>query len=110
MAQGNVEVWLGSLLKASLESFHGVIRQASVAIQDPSFELMEFENSFPAQVKDVCYFYSYVYYCCVLMSIYIYLFIYIYKYIIIHILLGWYSWYSDDMDKRCRGCFDSGSH
>ena len=50
MAQGNVEVWLGALLKEALNSLHVVIRQASVAIQDPSFDLMEFENSFPAQV------------------------------------------------------------
>ena len=51
MAQGNVELWLGSLLKASLLAVHSVIRQASVAIADPNFDLMEFENAYPAQVN-----------------------------------------------------------
>ena len=80
MAQGNVEIWLGSLLKASLESFHGVIRQASVAIQDPSFELMEFENSFPAQVKDVGYFIFKLFICLLSLcsGVYIYIFIFIF--------------------------------
>ena len=48
MAQGNVEVWLGSLLKASFTAVHSVIRQA---IADPNFDLMEFENAYPAQVN-----------------------------------------------------------
>ena len=50
MAQGNVEVWLGSLLRCSLDSVHAVIRQAFVAISDPNLALIEFLNSFPAQV------------------------------------------------------------
>ncbi|XP_064627182.1 dynein axonemal heavy chain 5-like isoform X2 [Lineus longissimus] len=50
MAQGNVEVWLGDLLRISRKSIHGVIRTASIAITDPSFKLIEFENMFPAQV------------------------------------------------------------
>ncbi|CAH1798801.1 unnamed protein product, partial [Owenia fusiformis] len=50
MAQGNVEQWLGDLLAESRKSVHGIIRTASVTIQDPSFKLMEFENMFPAQV------------------------------------------------------------
>ena len=50
MAQGNVEVWLGTLLKAALSSLHAVIRNASVAVSDPNFELINFFNSFPAQV------------------------------------------------------------
>ena len=53
MAQGNVEVWLGSLLTASLNAVHAVIKQASVAVSDPNFELMEFENTFPAQVSTI---------------------------------------------------------
>ena len=53
MAQGNVEVWLGALLKEALNSLHVIVRQASVAIQDPSFDLMDFENSFPAQVNNI---------------------------------------------------------
>lgn len=51
MAQGNVEIWLGRLLDMVLQSVHAVIRNAVVAIKDPNFDLMEFLNSFPAQVQ-----------------------------------------------------------
>ena len=50
IAQGNVETWLGDLLRASRSSLHKIIRDASIGIQDSSFNLMDFENSFPAQV------------------------------------------------------------
>ncbi|CAF3386329.1 unnamed protein product [Rotaria sp. Silwood1] len=50
MAQGNVEVWLGDLLKMSRASLHKIIRDGAIAIQDPSFNLLDFLNSFPAQV------------------------------------------------------------
>ena len=40
IAQGNVEVWLGQLLQQAMDSLHGVIREASVAISSPSFELL----------------------------------------------------------------------
>lgn len=50
MAQGNVEHWLGSLLKASLHSVHLVIKSAYTAVSDPNMDLIEFLNSFPAQV------------------------------------------------------------
>ncbi|KAK3576985.1 hypothetical protein CHS0354_005992 [Potamilus streckersoni] len=50
LAQGNVEVWLGDLLRISRKSVHSVIRQAAVTIQDPNFKLIEFESMFPAQV------------------------------------------------------------
>eukprot|EP00117_Sycon_ciliatum_P004310 scpid857/ scgid8744/ Dynein heavy chain 5, axonemal; Axonemal beta dynein heavy chain 5; Ciliary dynein heavy chain 5 len=50
MAQGNVEIWLGQLLDISKASVHSVIRQASHAINDPSYEMMEFLENFPAQV------------------------------------------------------------
>lgn len=53
MAQGNVEIWLGKLLNMSKQSVHGVIRSASVAIKDPNFELIEFLNSYPAQVREI---------------------------------------------------------
>lgn len=50
MASGNVENWLGSLLKQALHSVHVVIKNAYTAISDPNMELIEFLNSYPAQV------------------------------------------------------------
>ena len=50
MAQGNVEVWLGSLMNMAQKSLHNVIRQAHFAVGDTSFQLLEFLNTFPAQV------------------------------------------------------------
>ena len=50
MATGNVENWLGSLLKETLHSVHVVIKNAWITIEDPNFQLIEFLNSYPAQV------------------------------------------------------------
>jgi len=51
MAQGNVEVWLGKLCMMACRSVRSVIRNASVSLQDPNFNLMEFLDSHPAQVS-----------------------------------------------------------
>ncbi|XP_028415244.1 dynein heavy chain 5, axonemal-like [Dendronephthya gigantea] len=50
MAQGNVEQWLLNLLNAAQGALHAVIKMASVAIKDPVFKLLEFMDTFPAQV------------------------------------------------------------
>ena len=51
MAQGNVELWLGELMKTTFKSLHSIIRTSSVAIADKdNFNLIEFESTYPAQV------------------------------------------------------------
>ena len=50
MAHGNVEQWLMHLLNMMQKSVHGVVRNAAITIQDSSFELMTFLDTFPAQV------------------------------------------------------------
>eukprot|EP00118_Oscarella_pearsei_P013119 m.101516 g.101516 ORF g.101516 m.101516 type:complete len:4701 (+) comp37133_c1_seq2:73-14175(+) len=50
MAQGNVEVWLGNLMREAHSTIHSVIRTAAHAVSDPSFQMFEFFDSFPAQV------------------------------------------------------------
>ena len=41
-----------NLLNAAQNALHGVIRMASVAIKDPVFKLLEFMDTFPAQVSE----------------------------------------------------------
>lgn len=50
MAEGNVEVWLNSLLKESQLSLHHVIRQAAEHIEESNFQLTEFLSTYPSQV------------------------------------------------------------
>ena len=50
MAQGNVENWLGALLKEALHSVHVVIKNAHIAVEDPSLDLIDFLNTSAAQV------------------------------------------------------------
>ncbi|ESO03023.1 hypothetical protein HELRODRAFT_80768, partial [Helobdella robusta] len=50
MAVGNVENWLGDLLKKSRRSVHGIICRAAGAIADINFRMLDFQNSYPAQV------------------------------------------------------------
>ena len=49
-ADGNVEVWLMSLMKMAHYSLHVVIRTAAIAIGDSGFDIMEFLDMFAAQV------------------------------------------------------------
>ena len=49
--QGNVELWLNTLLKESRSSLHSVIRMASIAIRDSGFKLKDFLDTYPAQVN-----------------------------------------------------------
>nr|KAG5688729.1 hypothetical protein BaRGS_032064 [Batillaria attramentaria] len=49
-AEGNVETWLMNLMNMAQRSLHGVIRTASTALQDPGLNLLEFIDTFPAQV------------------------------------------------------------
>ena len=50
-SQGNVEVWLNTLLRESRGSLRSVIQTASIAIKDPAFKLKDFLDAYPAQVK-----------------------------------------------------------
>ncbi len=52
-AEGNVEIWLMSLMKMAHSSLHGVIRTAAMAISDSNFQLLEFLSMFPAQVSEL---------------------------------------------------------
>ncbi|KAF0306204.1 Dynein heavy chain 5, axonemal [Amphibalanus amphitrite] len=49
-ADGSVEVWLMSLLKMAQQSLHAIIRQAHFVLQDATINVLNFLDSFPAQV------------------------------------------------------------
>ena len=51
MTQGNVEHWLGALLKEALHSVHVVVKNAAVAVEDPNFNMVDFLDTQPAQVS-----------------------------------------------------------
>uniref|UniRef100_A0A6I8N0V6 Dynein axonemal heavy chain 5 n=1 Tax=Ornithorhynchus anatinus TaxID=9258 RepID=A0A6I8N0V6_ORNAN len=50
LAQGNVEMWLGQLLNGIKKTLHITIRQAFVTVNEPGFEVFEFQAKFPAQI------------------------------------------------------------
>ena len=49
-AEGSVEIWLNSLLKASQEAVHSIIRKAYHVVNDSYFDLLEFTSKFQAQI------------------------------------------------------------
>jgi len=51
MCVGNVEVWLGQLLKSQRHSLHGLIRMCSQFINDQEFNLLQYLNEAIAQVR-----------------------------------------------------------
>ena len=51
IAQGGVELWLGSLMQMIFSSIHGIIRQAWYAINAEDFDLLKFISMFPAQIS-----------------------------------------------------------
>lgn len=51
IAKGPVELWLQDLLRVQQISLHGVIRAAYYQIIDPGYNLLNFLNHFPAQVR-----------------------------------------------------------
>ncbi|XP_076310266.1 dynein axonemal heavy chain 8-like [Tachypleus tridentatus] len=51
MAKGNVEIWLGELLKTQQRSLHGIIRECYQALDDSDFKLIPFLKKYIAQVS-----------------------------------------------------------
>ena len=51
-AEGSVEYWLNKLLSVAQTSLHSIIRKAHHNIQDPTFNMLTFLNSFQAQVNE----------------------------------------------------------
>ena len=49
-AEGSVEIWLNSLLRASQEAVHSIIRKASHLVNDSYFDLLDFTCKFQAQI------------------------------------------------------------
>ena len=49
-AEGSVEIWLNSLLRASQDAVHSIIRKASHLVNDSYFDLLDFTCKFQAQI------------------------------------------------------------
>lgn len=90
MAQGNVEIWLGKLLDMSLRSVHAVICNAIVAISDPNFELLDFLNTYPAQVSCVVALY---------MCIFQLTYLTCEKFILLSFYVDWFVGDTSDLDQ-----------
>jgi len=45
-----VEIWLGTLLNGIRKTVHSIVRKAAAAINEPGFQVIDFENVFPAQI------------------------------------------------------------
>lgn len=50
IAKGNVEVWLGELLKVQQMSLNTVVKQAYYSLEEEEFELISFLDKYIAQV------------------------------------------------------------
>ena len=50
LCQGNVELWLKQLMDGVHGTVHTVIRRAWQNLSDSGFDLVRFEDTFPAQV------------------------------------------------------------
>lgn len=59
--QGNVEIWLGTLLKEMKNTLHCVIRQAFFAIEDTAFKMMDFQVNIEINKTALVIFYNTVY-------------------------------------------------
>lgn len=51
IAKGPAEIWLKLLLQMQQKSLHGIIRAAFYHISEPGYQLLNFLNQFPAQVR-----------------------------------------------------------
>lgn len=50
IAKGNVEVWLGELLKVQQMSLNTIVKQACYSLEEEEFELISFIDKYIAQV------------------------------------------------------------
>uniref|UniRef100_F6PHB9 AAA+ ATPase domain-containing protein n=1 Tax=Ciona intestinalis TaxID=7719 RepID=F6PHB9_CIOIN len=50
VAKGNVEIWLGDLLREQQNSLHAVIRDAAIQLSDAGFQIHPYLETAPAQV------------------------------------------------------------